>query len=185
MTDLTRYRALAAAARAETSDGLTARERPASIVEELCDQVEKPTPPTHSEDQRKLLLDEIRETGGEWTGARAARFWWQRFHAQITPERGVQHLRKLQEAGYLVLTRPPRGRTFILNGGRQDPPRVEWATRMRWPSDGSEEIGHPIGESLARSRATDCPKLHVALLRRMVTYGPWVEVPVDAEAGDG
>jgi hypothetical protein len=184
VTDVTQYRALAAAARADTSDGLVAREKLASIVEELADAVEKLTPPTGNEERLALLLAEIRETGGEWTGTRAERFWWQRFRMQITPGRGVQHLMRLKERGHLVLARPPRGRTFILNGGRQDPPRVEWATRMRWPSDGSEEIGHPIGESLARSRVADYPKLHVALLRRTVTPGPWVEVPVGAEAGD-
>jgi hypothetical protein len=38
--DLAEYRALAAAARAETSDGLVARERLAGIVEALCDALD-------------------------------------------------------------------------------------------------------------------------------------------------
>lgn len=58
-----------------------------------------------------------------------------------------------------------------------DEPRGEqWATRLRWPSDGSEEIMPSYGESLARSRVANLPKMHLALLRRTVTYGPWVEV---------
>jgi hypothetical protein len=40
MTDLTEYRALAAAARADTSDGLTAREQLPDIVEALCDMLD-------------------------------------------------------------------------------------------------------------------------------------------------
>lgn len=183
MTDLTQARALAAAARADTSDGLMARERLADVVKDLCDAVEKLTPPTRGEDQRELLLAEIRETGGEWTGARAARFWSQRFGVQITPERGVQHLQKLQEAGHLVVANPPRGRTFILNGGRQDPPRVEWATQIA-TADGSFDAGTPHSEAFARNRMRLGHPSNVALLRRTVTFGPWVEVPVDAEAGD-
>jgi len=42
VTDLTEYRALAAAARADTSDGLVAREKLADVVEALCDMLGKP-----------------------------------------------------------------------------------------------------------------------------------------------
>jgi hypothetical protein len=184
VTGLAQYRALAAAARAETLEGLTAQAQLADVVEALCDAVEKLTPPTTSDDQRKRLLAEIRESGGEWTGARVARVWSQRFGYQITPERGVQHLQRLQEAGHLVLANPPRGRTFILNGGRQDPPRVEWATQVP-TADGSFDVGAPHSEEFARNRMRLGHPQNVALLRRTVTYSPWVEVPANAEAGDG
>jgi hypothetical protein len=42
VTDLTQYRALAAAARAETLEGLTAQARLADVVEELCDMLGQP-----------------------------------------------------------------------------------------------------------------------------------------------
>lgn len=50
--------------------------------------------------------------------------------------------------------------------------RIEWANLMRF-ADGSEEITHPVGETLARERRRRFPKLHIALLRREVRYGPW------------
>jgi hypothetical protein len=53
--------------------------------------------------------------------------------------------------------------------------RTEWATRQRWP-DGTEEVGSPVSESLARTRVTQFPGWHKALMRREVRYGPWTEV---------
>lgn len=70
------------------------------------------------------------------------------------------------------------------SGEGQDPPRVEWATRQRWPQDGSEEITQPVDETMARNRMRLLPLMHVALLRRTVTYGPWVQVPVETETND-
>lgn len=53
--------------------------------------------------------------------------------------------------------------------------RIEWATLQRWPSDGAEQITDPVGEWLARRRVTQYPKMHPALMHRVVSYGPWTE----------
>lgn len=70
--------------------------------------------PTYGERCRELLLDHMRREGGEWTGLRAARCINAHREMQITRHRGDEHLLKLMEAGHLVQTRPPRGRTFVL-----------------------------------------------------------------------
>ena len=67
-----------------------------------------------------------------------------------------------------------------------EPPRTEWANRLELPDGHSElhEAG-PVreggGERMARQRMQYA--WYTALLKRTVTYGPWVEVPVE-EAGD-
>jgi len=53
--------------------------------------------------------------------------------------------------------------------------RTEWATRQRWPSDGTEQITDPVEEWLARRRVTQYPAMHPALMHRRVSYGPWIE----------
>ncbi len=105
MIDLTAARALAEAAREDTSDGLVAREKLADVVDALTAEIEAMSDPN-------------------------------------------------------------------------EPQRGQWATRMRYP-DGTEEITSPVDEWLAGKRATEYPKMHVALLRRTVTFGPWIEVTDD------
>ena len=114
MIDLAEARALAAVARADTSDGLTAREQLAGVVEALAAEIEKLTPPAATED------------------------------------------------------------------GRQDPPRVEWGVQLA-TRDGSFDVSRS-GEWLARERMRYGLPTMLALVRRTVTYGPWVEVPADTEA---
>lgn len=105
MIDLTEARALAAAARADTSDGLEAREKLADVVDALAAGIEAMSDPN-------------------------------------------------------------------------EPQRGQWATRMRHP-DGTEEVTFPVDEWLAGKRAAEYPTMHTALLRRTVTFGPWIEVTDD------
>lgn len=67
-----------------------------------------------------------------------------------------------------------------------DPPRTEWANRLE--HDGRREVV-PVGperegggEAFARRRLEN--PWHTALLRRTVSYGPWVEVPTESEIAD-
>lgn len=68
-----------------------------------------------------------------------------------------------------------------------EPPRVEWANRLELPDGHSElhEVG-PVreggGERMARQRMQYA--WYTALLKRTVTYGPWVEVPVEEGGND-
>ena len=64
---------------------------------------------------------------------------------------------------------------------QSDPPRLEWANRME---RGGQSAVMPVGpanegggERLARHRLRYA--WYTALLRRTVTFGPWVEVPAD------
>lgn len=74
----------------------------------------------------------------------------------------------------------------IRHATESEPPRVEWANRLELRGESEIVPAGPTreggGEEGARKRMQF--PWHTALLKRTVTYGPWVEVPVDSTNGD-
>lgn len=139
------------------------------------------TPPV--EDRAARLLDCIKEEPGLWTGQRGARALNVRYGWEVTSERAVQLMRRLVERGLLVVANPPRGATFVLPFGPGGDVEYEWSTNQGGHSDPNQLMVAP--ERMARSWRTEYPEFHPKLLRRAVTYGPWVEVAAEqTEVGD-
>lgn len=85
MIDLNEVRALAEAARADTTDGLTARERLADVVDGLCDALEGHRAPTRAAITRQLAAAGHPRWGGKHPGERRTPGFRVALNRQITP----------------------------------------------------------------------------------------------------
>lgn len=68
-----------------------------------------------------------------------------------------------------------------------EPPRTEWANRLELRGESEIVPVGPKREGGGEEGARERMRFpwHTALLKRTVTYGPWIEVPVEKEMNDG